>query len=143
VGAENFFLFGLTAQEVQARLTAGYRPRDHYETNPELREAIDLVRDGFFSNGDTQLFRPIVDHLLGADPYLLLADFEAYCQCQDQAGIAYRDRDHWTRMSILNTARSGPFSSDRTIREYSRELWRVPPVHIELIEQGAVPPALA
>jgi starch phosphorylase len=143
VGAENFFLFGLTARETQARVADGYRPRDHYETNPGLREAIDLIRDGFFSNGDTQLFRPIVENLLDADPYLLLADFEAYCQCQDRAGIAYRDRDHWTRMSIRNTARSGPFSSDRTIRDYSRELWRVSPVHIELIEQGTVPPALA
>ena len=140
VGADNFFLFGLTAEEVQARLAAGYRPRDHYDANPGLREAIDLIRDGFFSNGDTQLFRPIVDHLLGADSYLLLADFEAYCRCQDQAGSAYGDLNRWTRMSILNTARSGLFSSDRTIREYSRTLWQVSPVHIELIEQGAIPP---
>jgi glycogen phosphorylase len=132
VGAENFFLFGLNTQEVQTTLAGGYRPMDHYQSNPELREAIDLIRTGFFSRGDTELFRPLVDNLMYHDPYLALADFEAYCTCQDQVSSAYRDRHHWTRMSILNTARSGKFSSDRTIREYAEHLWKTPPVSIEL-----------
>jgi starch phosphorylase len=133
VGAENFFLFGLDAGEVQAAKARGYRPRDHYDTNAELRAAIDLIASGFFARGDRELFRPLVDNLLDGDPYLVLADFAAYRQCQKQVGEAYRDRDRWTRMSILNTARSGPFSSDRTIQEYASEIWQVAPMKVKLI----------
>jgi starch phosphorylase len=139
VGAENFFLFGLDTQAVQATLANGYRPMDYYHGNAELKEVIDLIRSGFFSRGDTELFRPLVDNLLHHDPYLALADFEAYCACQDQVGTAYRDSRHWTRMSILNTARSGKFSSDRTIREYAEQLWKTPPVRIELTLPGQSP----
>jgi starch phosphorylase len=134
-GAENFFLFGLTAQEVQAARANGYHPEQYYRENAELRESLDLVRDGFFSHGDAELFRPIVDNLLYTDPYLVLADYAAYRDCQEQVGLAYRDRERWTRMSVLNSARSGKFSSDRTIREYCRDTWRVAPVRIDLAGQ--------
>jgi len=132
VGADNFFLFGLTATDVQNLRSSGYRPYDVYTANPLLREAIDLIRSGFFSHGDTELFRPLVENLLTVDPYFVLADFESYARIQEQIGMAYRDRDRWTRMALLNTARSGWFSSDRTIREYCQEIWKVSPVHIHL-----------
>ncbi len=130
VGAENFFLFGLTAPEVQALKASGYRPTDYYHCNAELRAAIGLIADGFFSHGDRNLFRPLVDHLLNQDDYLLLADYQAYVDCQDEVDRAYRDRDHWTRMSMLNVARVGGFSSDRVIGEYCRDIWNVGPVTV-------------
>jgi starch phosphorylase len=133
VGAENFFLFGLTAAEVYAMKAQGYRPMDYYNANPGLRDVIDLIRSGFFSRGDTELFRPLIDGLLHEDPYLLLADFQSYIDCQARVSQAYCDTEHWTRMSILNTARSGKFSSDRTIREYCADIWRVKSVPINLL----------
>jgi starch phosphorylase len=132
VGAENFFLFGLTAEEVEATLTSGYRPRDHYDNNPDLRAVIDLIASGHFSHGDQDLFRPLVEHLLNWDSYLLLADFASYIKCQDQVSEAYRDKSRWTSMSILNVARMGKFSSDRTIAEYCRDIWNVKPVKVAL-----------
>ncbi len=133
VGAENFFLFGLSAPQVYALKAQGYRPMDYYEGNQGLRDVIDLIRSGFFSRGDTELFRPLIDGLLYQDPYLLLADFQSYIDCQDKVAEAYRDTERWTRMSILNTARSGKFSSDRTIREYCADIWRVQSVPIHLL----------
>ena len=130
VGAENFFLFGLTAEEVEARRCAGYRPRDYYETNAELRAVLDLITSGHFSKGDTELFRPVVDNLLDSDPYLLLADYAGYIECQDAVAAAYADTARWTRMSILNVARMGKFSSDRSIDEYCRDIWRVNPLRV-------------
>jgi starch phosphorylase len=123
VGAENFFLFGLTADEVSQRWAEGHHPRGIYESNPELREAIDLVAGGFFSNGDRDLFRPLVESLLTRDEYMLLADYQSYLDCQRTVSDAYRNQDAWTRMSILNGARVGRFSSDRSIREYCRDIW--------------------
>jgi len=133
VGAENFFLFGLSAQEVYDLQARGYRPADYYNGNQGLRDVIDLIRSGFFSRGDTELFRPLIDGLLYHDPYLLLADFQSYMECQDKVAAVYRDTERWTRMSILNTARSGKFSSDRTIGEYCADIWRVKPVPIHLL----------
>jgi starch phosphorylase len=133
VGAENFFLFGLSAPEVYALKTKGYRPMDYYEANQGLRDVIDLIRSGFFSRGDTELFRPLIDGLLYQDPYLLLADFQSYVECQAKVSEAFGDTERWTRMSILNTARSGKFSSDRTIREYCTDIWGVKPVPIHLL----------
>jgi len=130
-GVENFFLFGLTAQEVAHRKREGYDPKLHYQTNPDLRAALDLIRDGFFSRGDGALFRPLVENLLHHDPYMLCADFQSYVDCQMAVDEAYLDIEHWTRMSILNTARSGKFSSDRSIREYCEDIWRVKPVPID------------
>jgi starch phosphorylase len=129
-GAENFFLFGLTAEDVAQRKREGYDPMHYYHADPDLRIAIDLIRDGFFSRGDGALFRPLVENLLHHDPYMLCADFQSYVDCQTAVDEAYLDPEHWTRMSILNTARSGKFSSDRSIREYSEEIWRVKPVPI-------------
>ena len=106
---------------------------DYYSANPGLRDVIDLIRSGFFSRGDTELFRPLIDGLLYHDPYLLLADFQAYIDCQAKVSAAYSDAELWTRMSILNTARSGKFSSDRTIREYCEDIWRVKSVPIQLL----------
>jgi glycogen phosphorylase len=133
VGAENFFLFGLTAPQVAALKSQGYRPMDYYLANQGLRDVIDLIRNGFFSRGDTELFRPLIDGLLFQDPYLLLADFQSYVDCQAKVSEAYRDEERWTRMSILNTARSGKFSSDRTIREYCTDIWDVQPVPIHML----------
>ena len=128
VGADNFFLFGLTAAEVAAVKAGGYRPRTIYESNPELRDAIDLIDAGAFSNGDREVFRPLVESLLVRDDYLAFADYQAYVDCQQRASEAYRDQPNWTRMSILNCARVGRFSSDRSIREYCRDIWNVRPV---------------
>jgi starch phosphorylase len=135
IGVENFFLFGLSAEEVFALKADGYRPMDYYAANPHLREVIDLLRSGFFTRGDTALLQPLLDNLMQYDPYMLFADFASYLECQDKVSAAYRDPEHWTRMAILNTARSGEFSSDRTIREYSRDIWQVGPVPITLIPQ--------
>ncbi len=132
VGAENFFLFGHTAPEVSEIKARGYQPEHYYQENPRLREVLDWVRDGVFSHGDTELFRPLVDNLLYQDEYLVLADYQSYLDCQEEVGKAYRDREHWTRMSILNVARIGKFSSDRAIHEYCRDIWRAGPVPVKL-----------
>ena len=126
VGAENFFLFGLTTEEVHDLITGGYAPRSWYEANLHLRQAIDQIGAGVFSRGNAEIFRPLVENLLHHDPFLLLADYQSYIDCQDRVSAAYRDREGWSRMSILNVARMGKFSSDRSIREYCRTIWQVP-----------------
>jgi starch phosphorylase len=138
VGAENFFLFGLNAQQVYDLRGAGYRPRDFLERDEELRTVVDLLVQGHFSHGDGELFRPLVDGLTQYDPYLVFADFRAYADCQSKAGAAFADVERWTRMSILNTARSGNFSSDRTIRQYCSEIWNVKPVPVQLLSHEDV-----
>ncbi|MDP2195490.1 MAG: glycogen/starch/alpha-glucan phosphorylase [Rhodocyclaceae bacterium] len=132
VGADNFFLFGLSAEEVERTLADGYRPRDIYNANREPKGVIDLLGSGLFSHGDRGVFQPLIDNLLQHDPYLLLADYAAYIACQEQVSAAYRDPTSWTRMSILNVARMGKFSSDRTIAEYFRDIWKVTPTPVEL-----------
>ena len=127
VGAENFFLFGLSAPEVDELKAAGYEPRHYYGSNEELREAIDLIDGGVFTNGDRDVFRPLVESLLSRDDYMLLADYQSYIDCQQRVSDAYRDQANWTRMSIINTARVGRFSSDRSIRDYCRDIWHVSP----------------
>jgi len=124
VGAENFFLFGLRVEEVEARWAAGYHPRTIYEGNRELRAAIDLIAAGYFSPGDRELFRPLVDSLLHHDPFMVLADYQAYVDCQQQVGAVFRDQERWGRMSLLNVSRMGMFSSDRSITEYCEKIWR-------------------
>ena len=126
VGAENFFLFGLTAAEVEELSARGYHPRSIYDSNAELREGIDRIAAGAFCPKEPNLFRPIVDSLLNHDPYMVLADYESYIECQNKAALAYRDIEHWTAMSILNVARMGKFSSDRAIRDYCRDIWNIP-----------------
>jgi starch phosphorylase len=130
VGPENFFLFGLTVEQVMALKAGGYNPRHYYDSNPLLKDVIDQIAGGAFSAGDQQLFRPIVDALLNDDQYLLLADFQAYIDCQEAVSHAYLDQEHWTRMSILNAARMCYFSSDRSITEYARDIWHVQPLNL-------------
>ncbi|WP_310447068.1 glycogen/starch/alpha-glucan phosphorylase [Thiobacillus sp.] len=130
VGEENFFLFGLTAAQVQERLRDGYQPGRMIEGDPELRHALELIEAGFFSHGDPQLFAPLTRKLRGEDPYLVCADYRAYLDCQDTVDTCYRDIEQWTRMSVLNVARIGRFSSDRAIREYAEDIWRVQPVPV-------------
>jgi len=132
VGPENFFLFGMTAEEVMARRAQGYHPSEIAQANPHLKRAIGLIATGHFSHGDPDLFRPLVNDLLHHDPFMLLADYQSYVDCQDQVSQAYQDVDHWTRMSILNTARMGKFSSDRAIRQYCEDIWYTPPVPVQL-----------
>ncbi len=131
VGPENFFLFGLTVEEVMALKASGYSPGDYYNEDTELKQAIDLIGSGYFSHGDRDLFRPLVDSLLFHDEYMLLADYRSYIDCQDRVGQAFMDQDNWTRMSILNVARMGKFSSDRSIKEYCQEIWNTKPFPIQ------------
>ena len=128
VGAENFFLFGLTANQVRELKQAGYDPRRYYEKDPELRESLDGWISGAFSRGDTALFRPLYDSLLDRDEYMLLADYRSYIDCQQSAAEIFLDREKWNRMSILNIARIGEFSSDRAIQQYCEDIWRTGPI---------------
>jgi len=132
VGAENFFLFGLNVEEVMALQSSGYSPGEYYQNDAELKGVIDLIASGHFSHGDRELFQPIIDSLLYDDQYTLLADYRSYIDCQDRVGIAFQDKKNWTRMSILNTARMGKFSSDRSIMDYSKKIWDVKPFPVEL-----------
>ncbi|BAZ22996.1 glycogen phosphorylase [Kalymmatonema gypsitolerans NIES-4073] len=132
VGHENFFLFGLTAQQVSQIRSSGYHPWDYYNSNPQLKQAIDQIASGYFSKGDSNLFQPLVESLKNRDDYLLFADYQSYIECQQRVSHAYRDQDNWLKMSILNAARTGYFSSDRTIREYAQDIWHVQPVPITL-----------
>jgi starch phosphorylase len=136
VGEDNFFCFGLTADQVAQMKAEGYAPRDVYEATPELRETLDLIAGGFFLPQQPKLFRPLVDTLLDHDPFMLLADYKAYLACQEQVGQAFCQTERWQRMSILNTARLGRFSADRAIREYCEEIWGVKPQKIVLPEES-------
>jgi len=131
-GPENFFLFGLTEQEVEAVKANGYRPADYIDGNDELRAVLDLIAGGTFSHGDTEVFRPLVDNLRYNDPFLVCADYASYVDCQQQVSAAWQDRDSWTKMSILNTARRGKFSSDRAIAEYCDDIWKVWPLTVTI-----------
>jgi hypothetical protein len=130
VGEDNFFLFGLTAEEVMAKQAAGYRPADYADASPPLREALYQIASGHFSGGNGDLYQPLVHELVTRDPYMLLADFDAYVAAQDEAERAYQDTDRWVRMSIMNAARCGYFSSDRSVREYCDQIWKVQPIEI-------------
>jgi glycogen phosphorylase len=127
VGEENIFIFGLTADEVAETKARGYRPRQHYEQNAELREALDMIGSGFFSPDEPGRYRDLVGDLLNNDAFLVLADFAAYVQSQERVDALYRDREEWTRRAALNTARMGYFSIDRTVKEYAEEVWGVTP----------------
>ena len=133
-GADNFFLFGLTAQQVEEVKRNGYQPSDYMRSNDDLREALTQIAQGRFSRGDRDVFRPLVDNLLHADPFLVLADFADYVACQQRVSDAWRDSRSWTRMSILNSARSGKFSSDRAISEYCERIWNTRAVRIDLAQ---------
>ncbi|MCA9865068.1 MAG: glycogen/starch/alpha-glucan phosphorylase, partial [Anaerolineales bacterium] len=130
VGADNFFLFGLTVEEVFALKSKGYDPRAVIEGDPELKQVIDQISAGVFSDGDPTLFEPIIRSLLDRDEFLVLADYRAYVDAQDEVEKGYRDVDTWTRKSILNAARCGFFSSDRAMRQYAADIWKVEPLPV-------------
>jgi len=132
VGADNFFHFGLTAEQVEKLKSGGYRPERRIESNDELREALNLIAAGTFSRGDREVFRPLLENLRQSDPFLVLADYADYVACQERVDAAWKDVERWTRMSIVNTARGGKFSSDRSIREYCASIWNAQPVRIVL-----------
>jgi starch phosphorylase len=132
VGAENFFLFGLASSEVAHNKALGYRPRTYYQGNDQLRAAIDLIASGYFSRGDRGLFRPLVDSLLNNDEYMLFADYQSYIDTQDEVEHTWRDTTLWSRMSILNVARIGRFSSDRAVLEYCKDIWHISPLAINI-----------
>ena len=131
VGAENFFLFGLNAAEVSQLKRDGYRPHELIEHNPELRAVLELIASGHFSHGDRDVFRPIVENLSWSDPFLVIADYASFIAAQERVDQAWLDSERWTRMSILNTAHSGKFSSDRAIAEYCEQIWGVPSVIVK------------
>ena len=134
VGEENFFLFGLDAKQVFELKAGNYNPHWIYEHNPELQRCLNMIYTGYFSQDNRELFQPLVDHLKYHDDYVLMADYQSYIDCQDKVSEAFRDQDNWARMSILNVARSGKFSSDRTIRQYCQEIWGTKPLKVKLQE---------
>jgi starch phosphorylase len=137
VGAENFFLFGLSAPQVGRVRAEGYRPWEFYNDNLELKAVIDLINSGLFSHGDPELFCPLTDSLVRDDPFMLLSDYQSYVDTQAEVSHAYRDTDHWCRMSILNVARMAKFSSDRAVREYAEQIWKVPVLPLVLGGESA------
>lgn len=127
VGEENIFIFGLNANEVMEKKQSGYQPREIYEQNLELREVLDMIQKGFFFGQQPNLFQPILEGLLDqGDPYMVLADFQSFCDTQEKIGHAYLDINAWTRKAIINVSRMGKFSSDRSIKEYAENIWNVP-----------------
>jgi starch phosphorylase len=128
VGEQNFFLFGLTEPEVEAIYESGYQPREYFQTNPSLRRALGAIASGKFSDGNRETFAPIVDSLLHEDRFLALADYQSYVDAQDRVDLAYRNQPAWNRSAVLNVARSGFFSSDRSIQDYLDRIWNAAPV---------------
>jgi glycogen phosphorylase len=127
VGDDNFFLFGMAEPDVESLWAKGYRPGEFYQENPELRRAIDLIASGAFSGGDRSTFEPVVSNLLYDDRFMVLADYASYIDVQRKVDAAYADQDGWTRSAILNVARCGFFSSDRSMRDYIDRIWHTPP----------------
>jgi starch phosphorylase len=132
VGADNFFLFGKTTEEIAALHQGGYRPWELIATLPELAEVLRMIEQGHFSNGDSELFRPLLQNLTGNDPFFVLADFADYLRAQDAVSEAWGDRRRWNRMSLLNSARTGFFSSDRAIRDYAERIWQAAPFPVTI-----------
>jgi len=124
VGKENFFLFGKNEEEISDLWRHGYNPQDHM--CPELWEAVNLIQGGHFTHGDKEVFKPLMDNLLHHDPFCVMADFNDYIAAQDRVSDAWRDKDNWNRMAVINTARSGFFSSDRSITDYCTKIWGIP-----------------
>jgi starch phosphorylase len=141
VGAENFFLFGLTVEGVRELRRRGYDPRKVVEQNAQLREVFDFIGSGALAGGDVNLFRPFIDRLLYDDPFLVLADYQAYVDCQEQVSALWRDPRAWSRRAIMNVARMGKFSSDRSIRDYCEHVWRVKPVKVPSRSAGSLAPS--
>ena len=133
VGEENIFIFGLKSDEVSRRRREGHDPRSYYNGNAELKKTFDMIQNGFFSPEEPNLFKPIIESLLNqGDHYMVLADYESYVKCQEKISQTFLDRDKWLKMSILNVANMGKFSSDRTIKEYAKEIWDAKSIPIKL-----------
>ena len=132
VKKENFFLFGKTESEIMQLKNNGYSPKTFIEQCPELQEVIRLIEIGHFSNGDKELFKPLLNSLTGNDPFFVMADFEDYLNKQDEVSNFWNNKKAWNKMALLNTARSGYFSSDRSIREYCESIWKVSPMPVEI-----------
>jgi len=132
VRPENFFLFGKTESEIMKLKNKGYSPNKFIEKSPQLKEVLRLIEIGHFSNGDKELFKPLLNSLTGSDPFFVMADFEDYLKTQEIVSKAWNDKQQWNKMALLNTARSGYFSSDRSIREYCDSIWKVSPMPVEI-----------
>jgi starch phosphorylase len=132
VGPENFFLFGLDTDQVAALWARGYHPQDYIAGSPALQEALGLLESGFFSYGERERFRPILDNLRYHDPYMICADFDAYMKCEEEAAQLYRDKRAWARRAVFNIAGGSRFSSDHTIRQYADEIWAIEPIKVDL-----------
>ncbi|HHZ78178.1 MAG TPA: glycogen/starch/alpha-glucan phosphorylase [Deltaproteobacteria bacterium] len=132
VGAENFFTFGLSSDEINSLAESGYNPRVSYQNNPELREVLSMINTGYFNRDKPHLYNDLYNSLVFEDKYMLLEDFASYVECQQRVMKTWADTEKWTKMSILNTAASGKFSSDRTIAEYAKDIWELEPVTVEL-----------
>jgi starch phosphorylase len=131
VGPENFFLFGLTAEQVEERKRAGRNPRANVEGDPVLKRVLETIAADTFNRGTPGLFEPLVRSLTDEDPFLVTEDFQAYLAAQDRVSTHWRDPKAWARASIQTVARMGSFSSDRSIREYAERVWNVKPVPID------------
>jgi len=136
VGAENIFIFGMTAEEVERMRKEGYNPQNYINNDPELSEILAMIGDGYFRPQEPDLFKPLVNRLSSWDDYFLMADFRSYLAAQEQVVKTYGDRKKWTVMSILNTANAFKFSSDRTIQQYAEEIWQVQPLPITLARES-------
>jgi starch phosphorylase len=130
VGADNIFIFGLTVEEVTELVKNGYRPHAYYEANEELKAIVDWVGSNYFTPDEPGCLNMLRDNLIHHDPFLVLADYQSYSDCQLKVDAAFKDKAHWAKMAILNTARMGKFSSDRTIAQYAKEIWKLDPVSI-------------
>jgi starch phosphorylase len=126
VGPENIFIFGMTADEAARRHADGYRPRDLVAANPELANTLEMIRGGAFARGNNDYGHMLVNRLLSdGEPFLVLADFDAYCAAQDRVDALYKQPEEWSRRTVLNTVGMGPFSSDRSVREYAERIWNI------------------
>jgi len=131
VGHDNFFLFGLTAEQINETMKKGYDPSFIYRSNEELCEVIGIMESGLLSSGDKELFKPLVQTLVSYDTFMLLADYPLYVACQDYVNQVWSNKNLWATMSVRNVARIGKFSSDRSIREYCEKIWHVKPCSIQ------------
>jgi starch phosphorylase len=136
VGEENFFLFGLTADEVMARQAAGYDPGREIAASPALAEALDFIGAGFFSLGDRDRYKPVIDRLRYHDPFLVCADYDAYAAAMGRAATAFRDARLWSGRALRNIVGASRFSSDATISQYAKEIWGIEPVKTNLALLG-------
>jgi starch phosphorylase len=132
VGENNIFIFGLLASEVEKLKRQGYNPREYYEKNRDLKKVIDMIASNYFNKNEPGIFKSITDGLMNSDYYCLFADYESYINTQQDVSKLYRDKDEWTKKSIVNVARIGKFSSDRSIKEYCEKIWKVSPVEVDI-----------